>query len=242
MIIFPAIDIRDGKCVRLTKGCFDQETIFADQPVDMAVRWAEEGAKYLHLVDLDGAKAGKINHHKIIEQIATHNRLKIDFGGGLKTNNDVKLAFDSGAYQVTGGSIAVKNEIVFQSWIERFGADKINLGADVLNGKIAISGWQEESSNDLIPFVQKYQKKGIKTVICTDISKDGMLQGPSLGLYQSILYQFPDIQLVASGGVSKIEELPILKDLGCYGVIIGKAIYENKISLKQLEHYILQKM
>jgi len=193
----------------------------------------------LHLVDLDGAKSKHIVNHKVLEQIATQTNLKIDFGGGLKTDDDLRIAFESGASQITGGSIAVKDANTFKSWLSKFGADKIILGADANNEKIAISGWLEESDQELIPFVQGYQKEGVSYVICTDISKDGMLEGPSFDLYQKMLNEIPKIKLIASGGISEFDELPKLAEIGCEGTIIGKAIYENRISLKQLENYII---
>ena len=239
MRIIPAIDIIDGKCVRLSKGDYDTKKIYNENPLEVAKSFEAHGIQYLHLVDLDGAKSSKIVNHKILEQIASQTSLKIDFGGGLKSDNDLRIAFESGANQVTGGSIAVKNPILFQEWISKFGANKIILGADANNEKIAVSGWQEESQEDLIPFIQNYQAEGIKYVICTDIAKDGMLEGPSFDLYRKILSQTKNLKLIASGGISAFEELPKLAEMGCEGTIIGKAIYENRISLKQLENFII---
>lgn len=239
MRIIPAIDIIDGKCVRLSKGDYTTKIIYNESPLEVAKEFEAHGIQYLHLVDLDGAKSSKIINHKVLEQIASKTALKIDFGGGLKTDDDLRIAFESGANQITGGSIAVKNPDVFEQWILKYGADKIILGADAKNNKIAISGWLEESKEDLIPFIEKYTTKGIQQVICTDIAKDGMLQGPSFVLYQEILSSIPGIQLIASGGISTFEELPKLAELGCEGTIIGKAIYEGRISLKQLEQFIL---
>ena len=239
MRIIPAIDIIDGKCVRLTKGDYDTKKVYNENPLEVAKMFQDAGIEDLHLVDLDGAKAKHIVNHKVLETIATKTNLKIDFGGGLKTNEDLRIAFNSGAGQITGGSIAVKAPDVFKSWITQFGTDKIILGADANNEKIAISGWQEESDEDLIPFVKQYINDGISYVICTDIAKDGMLQGPSFSLYKKMLEALPEVKLIASGGISKFEELPKLAELGCEGTIIGKAIYENKISLKQLENYII---
>ena len=241
MRIIPAIDILGGKCVRLTKGDYATTKIYNEDPLEVAKAFENSGIEYLHLVDLDGAKSNGIVNHAILEQIASKTSLKIDFGGGLKSDEDVRIAFECGANQITGGSIAVKQPEVFEKWIKNFGADKIILGADVNNGKIAVSGWQEESSEALLPFIQKYQTKGIEYVVCTDISKDGMLEGPGFDLYAKILKNTPNLKLIASGGISKIEELPTLAELGCEGVIIGKAIYENRISLPQLEHFILKK-
>ncbi len=240
MRIIPAIDIIDGQCVRLSKGDYNTKKVYNENPLEIAKQFEAHGIKHLHLVDLDGAKASHIVNHKVLEEIATKTSLKIDFGGGLKTDEDLKIAFESGANQITGGSIAVKNASVFKSWISKFGADKIILGADANNEKIAVSGWLEESDEDLIPFVQEYQKEGIQYVICTDIAKDGMLQGPSFDLYEKMLKQCANIKLIASGGISTFDELPRLAELGCEGTIVGKAIYENKISLKQLEAYIVQ--
>ncbi|MBT8301525.1 MAG: 1-(5-phosphoribosyl)-5-[(5-phosphoribosylamino)methylideneamino] imidazole-4-carboxamide isomerase, partial [Maribacter sp.] len=196
--------------------------------------------QYLHLVDLDGAKSHQIVNHKVLDQIASKTALKIDFGGGLKSNDDLRIAFESGASQVTGGSIAVKDREVFLEWLKKYGAKRIILGADAMKEKIAVAGWMEESEEEVVPFIQAYQKEGIDYVICTDISKDGMLQGPSFDLYQRILNQSEaGLKLIASGGISKFDELPKLEELGCEGVIIGKAIYENRIGLEQLEDYIL---
>ena len=240
MRIIPAIDIIEGKCVRLSKGDYDTKKIYNENPLEVAKEFEVHGIQYLHLVDLDGAKSHQIVNHKILEQLATKTDLKIDFGGGLKSNDDLNIAFESGANQVTGGSIAVKNKDIFLGWVTKYGADKIILGADAMNGKVAVSGWLEVSDEDLVPFIQSYQKEGIDYVICTDISKDGMLEGPSFELYQKIIEQSAsELKLIASGGISTFNELPKLEELGCEGVIIGKAIYENRISLKQLEDYIL---
>ncbi len=239
MRIIPAIDIIDGKCVRLSKGDYSTQKTYNENPLEVAKSFEAHGIQYLHLVDLDGAKSSTIVNHKILEQIATKTSLKIDFGGGLKSDNDLKIAFESGANQITGGSVAVKNPELFQEWINKYGSQKIILGADANNEKIAVSGWLEESKEDLIPFVQAYQKNGINYVICTDIAKDGMLEGPSFDLYKRILEQVSGIKLIASGGISTFDELPQLAAMGCEGTIIGKAIYENRISLKQLESYTL---
>lgn len=237
--IIPAIDIIDGKCVRLSKGDYDTKKIYNEHPLEVAKEFEASGIKYLHLVDLDGAKSKHIVNHKVLEQIASQTGLQIDFGGGLKTDDDLRIAFNSGATQITGGSIAVKDRETFTGWIDTYGAEKIILGADAMDEKVAVSGWQEESKEALLPFIQSYLEKGIQYVICTDISKDGMLEGPSFDLYEKILNQSEDIKLVASGGISTFDELPRLAKMGCEGVIIGKAIYENRISLKQLEHFIL---
>jgi phosphoribosylformimino-5-aminoimidazole carboxamide ribotide isomerase len=243
MRIIPAIDIIDGKCVRLTKGDYNTKKIYNESPLEVAKEFEAAGIEYLHVVDLDGAKASKIINHKVLEQIASKTNLKIDFGGGLKSNKDLEIAFNSGANQITGGSIAVKNSDIFERWIENYGSEKIILGADFYpdntGGKIATNGWQEESSLEVIPFIKEYQQKGIHYVICTDISKDGMLQGPSFKTYSKILREIKNLKLIASGGISTFNEIPKLAENGCEGVIIGKAIYENKISLKQLENFII---
>ena len=244
MRIIPAIDIIDGKCVRLTKGIYETKKIYNENPLEIAKQFEDAGVEYLHLVDLDGAKAQHVVNYRVLEQIATKTKLKIDFGGGIKADEDLYVAFNSGAKQVTGGSVAVNNPKLFESWIDKYGGKKIILGADSNNGKIAISGWQENSNEDVIPFIKTYQKKGIQYVISTDIAKDGMLQGPSIQLYKNIIAncsnnsQDQSIKLIASGGVASVNDLPILKALGCEGVIIGKALYENKISLYELEKFL----
>ena len=240
MRIIPAIDIIDAKCVRLSKGDYSTKKVYNENPLEIAKQFEAHGIQHLHLVDLDGAKSKHIVNYKILEEIASKTKLKIDFGGGLKSDEDLRVAFESGAKQITGGSIAVKDKSLFSSWIQQYGNEKIILGADAKEEKIAISGWQEDSKEELIPFIQEYQEKGIQYVICTDISKDGMLEGPSFQLYQKILEQCQGVKLIASGGISTFEELPKLAELGCEGTIIGKAIYENRISLKQLENYILE--
>ena len=239
MRIIPAIDIIDGKCVRLSKGDYNTKKIYNENPLEVAKKFEAHGIQYLHLVDLDGAKSKHIVNHQVLEQIASQTNLKIDFGGGLKTDDDLRIAFESGANQITGGSIAVKDQETFTRWINSYGVEKIILGADALDEKVAVSGWQEESKEELLPFIQSYQEKGIQYVICTDISKDGMLEGPSFDLYERILNGISSLKLVASGGISTFDELPRLAEIGCEGTIIGKAIYENRISLKQLEDYIL---
>ena len=240
MRIIPAIDIIDGKCVRLSKGDYNTKKIYNESPLEVAKEFEAHGIQYLHLVDLDGAKSKHIVNHKVLEQIASQTSLKIDFGGGLKTDDDLRIAFESGASQITGGSIAVKDPETFKSWLQKFGADKIILGADAKDEKVAVSGWLEESKEELIPFIQGYQEEGVSYVICTDISKDGMLEGPSFELYKRILEETKNLKLIASGGISSFDELPKLAELGCEGTIIGKAIYEGRISMKQLENYILE--
>lgn len=250
MRIIPAIDIIDGKCVRLSKGDYNTKKIYNERPLEVAKEFEQAGIKFLHLVDLDGAKASKIINYKVLDSIASKTSLQIDFGGGIKSDEDIKIAINSGANQITGGSIAVKNPELFEKWIQQYGNSTIILGADANNGKIATNGWLEESNQDIVPFIQNYQEKGIEYVISTDIEKDGMLSGPSFELYQKILKECVisygvekshKLKLIASGGISTFDEIPKLAEMGCEGVIIGKAIYENRISLKQLENYIISK-
>jgi len=238
MRICPAIDLIEGKCVRLSKGDYATKKIYNESPLEVAKAFEAHGIEYLHLVDLDGAKSKHIVNYKVLETLASQTSLKIDFGGGLKSDQDIKIAFESGAAQITGGSIAVKAPEIFNNWLKRYGAEKIILGADVKDLQIATDGWLETSDQSLFEFVEYYKSQGIEYVICTDISKDGMLEGPAFSLYQKLLAKV-QIKLIASGGISKFEELPELAALGCEGVIIGKAIYENRISLKQLENYII---
>ncbi len=233
MKIIPAIDIIDGKCVRLSKGDYDTKKIYNENPVEVAKEFEYFGIQYLHLVDLEGAKAKKIINQKVIENIAKNTNLIIDFGGGIRSEEDLQKAFDSGAKKVTLGSVAVVNPELCLAWLEKFGAEKLILGADCLDRKIKTSGWLENSETDVVDFIKEYQKKGFKEVVCTDISKDGMLQGPSTALYQEIIGN-STIELVASGGISNIEDVQKMKKIGCAGTIIGKAIYEGKISLEQL--------
>ncbi|WP_420316517.1 1-(5-phosphoribosyl)-5-[(5-phosphoribosylamino)methylideneamino]imidazole-4-carboxamide isomerase [Ekhidna sp.] len=234
MRIIPAIDIIEGKCVRLSKGDYETKKIYNEDPLEIAQQFEDAGLQYLHLVDLDGAKANHIVNWKVLEKLASKTHLKIDFGGGIKSDEDLRIAFESGAQQITGGSIAVKEPVKFTSWITAYGADKIILGADAMDGKIAVSGWQEESDLEIESFIKDYVAKGIEYVISTDISKDGMLEGPSFELYNSILDKLPDLKLIASGGVSNMDDLVKLKEQGLEGAIVGKAIYENRISLKEL--------
>jgi phosphoribosylformimino-5-aminoimidazole carboxamide ribotide isomerase len=242
MRIIPAIDIIDGKCVRLSKGDYSTKKIYNESPLEVAKEFEQAGIKYLHLVDLDGAKASKIINYKVLEDIASKTNLQIDFGGGLKSGEDVEIAFNSGANQITGGSIAVKNPTLFKEWIAAYGSTKVILGADANNGKIATNGWLEESKEEIVPFIQAYQDEGVVYVISTDIAKDGMLLGPSFELYSEIISKTNNsLKLIASGGISTFDEIPKLAEMGCEGVIIGKAIYENRISLKQLETYIINK-
>lgn len=237
MKIIPAIDIIDGKCVRLSKGDYGTKKIYNENPLEVAKEFERFGIRFLHLVDLDGAKSKHIVNQKVLENIAKETSLQIDFGGGLKTLQDIEIAFNSGAKQITIGSIAVQNPEFCFALIEKYGSEKIILGADCDDRKIKTSGWLEESNQDVIDFIIQYQEKGIRNVICTDISKDGMLEGPSTDLYQKILSQ-TSVRLVASGGISGIEDVYKMKEIGCNGTIIGKAIYEGRISLKQLETFI----
>ena len=241
MKIIPAIDIIDGKCVRLSKGNYNSQITYNQNPLEVAKTYEDHGIEFLHLVDLDGAKSNHIINYSILEIIASKTNLKIDFGGGIKTENDVNLAFNCGANQVTCGSIAVKQPEIFCEWILNYGSEKIILGADVRGKYIATDGWINTSNQSIFDFINFYQNKGIETVTCTDISKDGMLEGPSFKLYSEIIDAYK-INLIASGGVSEYDDILKLDDMGCYGIIIGKAIYENKISLKQLENFILKQL
>ena len=239
MRIIPAIDIINGKCVRLTKGDYNTQKIYNENPLEVAKEFEASGIKHLHLVDLDGAKSNNIVNHKILNDIASKTKLIIDFGGGIKSDKDIEIAFESGASQVTGGSIAVHNRTIFLAWLAKSGSEKIILGADSNNRMIATNGWQQKSDMDVINFITQYENKGISYVICTDISKDGMLQGPSIDLYKEILSK-SNINLIASGGVTSIDDIELVKQIGCEGAIIGKAIYEGRISLKELERFIIK--
>jgi len=237
--IIPAIDLIDGKCVRLSQGDYAQKTVYNENPLEVAKMFADAGIRRLHLVDLDGAKAHHIVNHKVLERITSGTDLVVDFGGGLKSDDDLRIAFECGASMVTGGSIAVKNPDMFSSWISKFGAEKIILGADVKNEKIAVGGWLETTELELLPFIKEYIRQGINKIICTDISKDGMLQGPALELYKKMLAAQPDIYLIASGGVSSIRDIELLHDAAVPAVITGKAIYEGRITLKELSRFIV---
>ncbi|CAL2082499.1 1-(5-phosphoribosyl)-5-((5-phosphoribosylamino)methylideneamino) imidazole-4-carboxamide isomerase [Tenacibaculum dicentrarchi] len=234
MRIIPAIDIIEGKCVRLTKGDYATKKVYNENPIEVAKEFEDNGIEYLHLVDLDGAKSQHIVNYKILEQIASKTNLKIDFGGGLKSDEDLRIAFDNGANQITGGSIAVKNREVFTGWINKYGGDKIILGADCINRKIATHGWLETSEVDVVDFIKQYEQIGVRNTICTDVAKDGMLQGASVDLYKEILSK-SDVNLIASGGVASIDDLIQLKEIGCEGTILGKAIYEGYVTLKELQ-------
>jgi phosphoribosylformimino-5-aminoimidazole carboxamide ribotide isomerase len=234
MKIIPAIDIIDGKCVRLRKGDYGSKIIYNENPLEVAKMFEDSGFNYLHIVDLDGAKSSKVVNFEILESISINTNLKIDFGGGVKSTEDFKRVIDAGANQVTVGSIAVKNPLLLFDWIEQYGADRIILGADVKGLNIATDGWLETSDLTLFNFLKDYHAKGIKNVLCTDISKDGMLEGPAFELYSFIMAEYPDVDLIASGGVSCLEDVITLKENGIPSVVIGKAIYENKIDLKEL--------
>ena len=238
--IIPAIDLIDGKCVRLSQGDYSQKTVYNENPLEVAKMFADAGIRRLHLVDLDGAKAQHIINHKVLERITMGTDLVVDFGGGLKTDNDLRIAFECGASMITGGSIAVKNPDVFSSWISTFGGEKIILGADVKNEKIAVGGWIETTELELIPFIKNYLEKGISKVICTDISKDGMLQGPAIELYKKMLAAQPEMYLIASGGVSSIRDIELLHEAAVPAVITGKAIYEGRIKLEDLTQLIIK--
>ena len=233
MRIIPAIDLINGKCVRLTKGDYKTQKIYNENPLEVAQYFEDNGLQYLHLVDLDGAKSNHIVNHKILYQIATKTNLKIDFGGGLKSRKDLEIAFENGARQVTGGSMAAKNPTEFLSWLAEFGSEKIILGADCINRKIATHGWLETSKLDVVDYIANYVTKGISTVICTDIAKDGMLQGTSDELYKDIL-SLTNVNLIASGGVTTLADLALLKTIGCEGAIVGKALYEGTIQIEKL--------
>ena len=233
MRIIPAIDIIDVNCVRLTKGDYGTKKIYNENPLEVAKELENSGIQYLHLVDLDGAKSKRIVNYKTLELIANETNLKIDFGGGLKSNDDLRIAFESGASQVTGGSIAVQAPEIFKSWINKYDGDKIILGADCMDRKIATNGWLQTSDLDVLAFINSYEKEGVRSVICTDISKDGMLAGPSIELYKDLIDK-TNINLIASGGVSCLQDLIELKSIGCEGAIVGKAIYEGKVTLEQL--------
>ena len=232
--LIPAIDIIDGQCVRLTKGDYDQKTVYRDSPAEVAKEFELKGFKRLHVVDLDGAKSKHIVNDEVLRRITTETNLTVDFGGGIKTDEDIEKAFSAGAAMVTVGSIAVTQPELFMGWLEKYGADRMILGADVRNGKISINGWKEDSAEDLLPFLQKYIDAGVKTVLCTEISKDGTLQGPAIELYKEVMAAYPTLHLIASGGVSSIDDIKALDHAGIPAVVFGKAIYEGKINLNEL--------
>jgi phosphoribosylformimino-5-aminoimidazole carboxamide ribotide isomerase len=238
MYIIPAIDLLGGKCVRLSQGDYSSKKEYHNDPVEMAKRFEGAGISRLHLVDLDGAKAKKIINASVLEGICSQTSLTVDFGGGIQANEEIEKAFELGATQVTGGSIAVKNPTLFQEWIRKYGTERIILGADAKDRKIAVGGWEETTSEDLIPFIKDYVSKGISFVICTDVAKDGLLQGPSVELYQEILQEIPGLKLIASGGVSSLKDLEELEKIGVYGAIVGKAYYEGRVTLEELASFV----
>lgn len=238
MKIIPAIDLIGGKCVRLSQGDYSSKKEYHDDPLEMAKRFEGVGIQRLHLVDLDGAKAKKIINADVLERICSGTSLQVDYGGGIQADEEIEKAFALGAKQVTGGSIAVKNPTLFEEWISTYGAEKIILGADAKNKKIAVNGWEETTAVDLIPFIKSYFEKGIRYVICTDVAKDGLLQGPSVELYQEILQEIPELKLIASGGVSSVKDLEDLEKIGVYGSIVGKAYYEGRVTLEELARYV----
>jgi phosphoribosylformimino-5-aminoimidazole carboxamide ribotide isomerase len=237
--IIPAIDIIDGKCVRLSQGDYTQKKIYHEDPLEIAKKFEDHGIRRLHLVDLDGAKSKHVINIPVLEKIAAHTNLTVDYGGGIKTDDDIARVFDHGASLVTIGSIAIKDPGLFEKWIRHYGPDKIILGADVKDNKIAISGWLDVTNVDISDFLEQYLKMGIQKVLCTDISKDGMLKGAALGLYKELNENFPDMHLIASGGITTMEEIESLNNERIYGVIIGKALYEGNITLTELKEFIL---
>lgn len=236
--LIPAIDLIDGKCVRLSQGDYAQKKVYDERPEEVAKAFEDAGVRRLHVVDLDGAKTQHIVNWRTLERIATQTSLEIDFGGGLKSDEDLKVAFECGAKMVTGGSIAVKNPQAFSNWLQKYGADRIILGADVRDGKLAISGWQEVTETELLPFLSEYAAKGVTKTICTDIGKDGMLQGPSVDLYTKILSAMPDLYVIASGGVSSVDDIVALEEAKVPAVIFGKAIYEGRIRLEDFKRFL----
>lgn len=237
MEIIPAIDIIDGKCVRLTKGDYSQKKIYNEHPLEVARQFEDAGLKRLHLVDLDGAKAGAVRNWKVLENLAGKTSLQVDFGGGVKTEKDLHIIFECGASWATIGSLAVKDETEFTRWLQELGADKFLLGADVKSEKIAVSGWLETTDIWIYDFIEKFIAKGIQQLFCTDVAKDGLLEGPSIDLYKNIITKFPDLYFIASGGVSSLQDLDELRNIGCKGAIVGKAIYEGRISLAELSGF-----
>lgn len=237
--LIPAIDIIDGKCVRLSQGNYDSKKVYNENPLEVAKEFEAYGIRRLHVVDLDGAASQHVVNYRTLEQIATQTSLTIDFGGGIKTSGDIEIAFDSGAEMITLGSVAVKHPELFDEWLQTYGNEKIILGADVKDNRIAINGWKEESPQELMPFLNQHINKGVTKVLCTDISRDGMLKGPALDLYRSIMEAHPELHLIASGGISGMEDILKLDEAGIPAVVFGKAIYEGRISLKELSRYII---
>jgi len=240
--LIPAIDIIDGQCVRLTKGDYDQKTVYRDSPAEVAKEFEQAGYSRLHVVDLDGAKSKHIVNDHVLKAITAETHLTIDFGGGIKSNDDLEKAFAAGASMVTIGSIAVSHPDLFMGWLEQYGAERIILGADVRHGKISINGWKEDSSEDLLPFLKKYVDAGVKNVLCTEISKDGTLAGPAIALYQEVMEAYPQLHLIASGGVSSEDDIKALDAAGIPAVVFGKAIYEGRIDLKNLQVWQQEQM
>ncbi|WP_028525766.1 1-(5-phosphoribosyl)-5-[(5-phosphoribosylamino)methylideneamino]imidazole-4-carboxamide isomerase [Runella limosa] len=236
--IIPAIDLIEGKCVRLTQGDYGQKTIYNENPLEVAKQFEDAGLTHLHLVDLDGAKAKKVINWKVLERIATQTQLHIDFGGGVQSDDDLRIVFDSGAKQVTGGSIAVKNPDLFETWLNQHGGDKMILGADARNERVAVSGWEEGTGLWVYDFVQQWVEKGAKYTISTDVAKDGLLQGPSFDLYKNLQEHCPELNIIASGGVSNIGDIERLAEMNLFGVIVGKAIYEGRVTLAELTRWV----
>lgn len=240
MELIPAIDLIEGKCVRLTQGDYSTRKVYNEDPLEVALQLESVGIKRLHVVDLDGAKAGHIVNYNVLERLASRTRLIIDFGGGLKSDEDLRIAFDCGAQMITGGSIAVKNPECFLTWLEKYGGERVILGADAKDKKIAVSGWEEGTDLDLIPFVKDYREKGVQKIICTDIGRDGMLQGPAIDLYKEIKEEVEGLYVIASGGVSSMADIERLDEAGIPAVIFGKAIYEGRIRMSEIEKYVLK--
>ena len=232
--LIPAIDIIDGQCVRLTKGDYDQKTVYSTAPADVAREFERAGFRRLHMVDLDGAKSKHVVNTDVLRRVTTETRLTVDFGGGIKTDEDMETAFDNGAQMVTVGSVAVTQPGLFLGWIKKYGSDRLILGADVRNGKISINGWKQDSTEDLLPFLRRYVEAGVRNVLCTEISKDGTLAGPAIDLYRSVMAEYPELHLIASGGVSSISDIRALDAAGIPAVVFGKAIYEGRIDLMEL--------
>ena len=237
--LIPAIDIIDGKCVRLTKGDYATTKVYNEDPLEVAIEIESYGLQRLHVVDLDGAKSKHVVNYRVLARIAGHTSLKIDFGGGIKSDEDLAIAFDNGAQMVTVGSIASQKPELFLKWLEAYGSDKMILGADTRDGFISVNGWQEESKQELLPYLEEYIRHGVSNVLCTDIHKDGMLQGPSISLYKEIMTAFPDLHLIASGGVSSLDDIRALDEAGIPAVVFGKALYEGRFTLKELSEFII---
>ena len=236
--LIPAIDIIDGKCVRLSQGDYDTKKIYNENPLEVSKEFEANGIQRLHVVDLDGAKSSHVVNYKVLDAIAGHTSLTIDFGGGIKTDEDLMIAFENGAHMVTLGSVAVKKPELFKKWLHQYGAEKIILGADVKDNRISVSGWLEEGPQELMPFLTDYTQEGVSKVLCTDISRDGMLQGPSIELYKQVMQRFPTMHLIASGGVSGVDDIIRLDEAGIPAVVFGKALYEGRITMKDLKRFM----